>query len=43
MIRIRRRDARKIAKLARALALLDDHARTVRRPPRRGGRVSLYV
>jgi hypothetical protein len=43
MIRIRRRDTRKIAKLARALALLDEHARTARRPPRRTGRISLYV
>jgi len=43
MIRIRRRDARKIAKLARALAALDDHARTVRRVPKRAARISLYI
>jgi hypothetical protein len=43
MMRIRRRDARKVAKLARALAALDEHARTVRRTPKRAGRVSLYI
>jgi hypothetical protein len=41
MMRIRRREARKIAKLARALALLEDHARAPRPAPRRAGRASL--
>jgi hypothetical protein len=35
-----RRNARKIAKLARALASLDEHARTVRPAPKRVARVS---
>jgi hypothetical protein len=41
MIGIRRRDARKIAKLARVLAALDEHARVVRPAPKRAARVSL--
>jgi hypothetical protein len=36
-----RRNARKIAKLARALASLDEHARTVRPAPKRVARVSV--
>jgi hypothetical protein len=36
-----RRNARKVLKLARLLATLDDHARTVRPVPSRGGRMSL--
>jgi len=41
MVRSRRRDARTIAKLARALAALDAHARNARPAPRRTVRVSL--
>jgi hypothetical protein len=41
MTRLRRRNARKIAKLARALASLDAHARDARPTPRRVVRVSL--
>jgi hypothetical protein len=41
MLRIRRRNARKVAKLARALAALDEHAQLVRPAPRRGAKVSL--
>jgi hypothetical protein len=37
----RRRNARKIAKLARALASLDEQARTVRPAPKRVARASL--
>ena len=37
----RRRNARKIAKLARALASLDEHARAARPAPKRVARVSL--
>jgi hypothetical protein len=40
MIKIRHRDARKIAKLARALATLDDHSRTVRPARKRSARIS---
>jgi hypothetical protein len=39
--KIRRRNARKVAKLARALALLDEQARLARPAPRRPSRVSL--
>jgi hypothetical protein len=35
MMRIRRRNARKVAKLARALAVLGDEPRPVRKPRRR--------
>jgi hypothetical protein len=42
MSRLSRRNARKVAKLARALAALDEHARIVRpAPSRRVARVSL--
>jgi len=41
MHRLRRRNARKVAKLARALASLDAHAREARPAPRRIARVSL--
>jgi hypothetical protein len=37
----RRRNARKVAKLARAFATLDAHARDARPSPRRLSRVSL--
>jgi hypothetical protein len=40
-IRHRRQDSRKVAKLARALALLDAQAGTVRPAPRRAARISL--
>jgi hypothetical protein len=36
-----RKDARKVAKLARAFAALDRDAGTVRRAPKRGVRVSV--
>jgi hypothetical protein len=36
----RHRNARKITKLARALASLDEHARTVRPAPKRAARAS---
>jgi hypothetical protein len=36
-----RRTERKVLKLARLLATLDDHARTVRPVPRRAGRMSV--
>jgi hypothetical protein len=39
----RRREARKVVKLARALALLDEQACLVRPPPRRVSRLSLGV
>ena len=40
MTRNRRRNARKVAKLARVLAALDEHARTVRPAPKRTAKVS---
>jgi hypothetical protein len=40
MTRNRRRNARKVAKLARVLATLDEHARTVRPAPKRAAKVS---
>jgi hypothetical protein len=41
MLRLRRRESRKVAKLARVLASLDAQAATVRPAPRRVARVSL--
>jgi len=41
MLLFRRREARKIAKLARVLAALDEQARLGRRPPKRAARISL--
>jgi hypothetical protein len=41
VLKIRRKEARKVAKLARALASLDEQARTVRPAPRRATKVSL--
>jgi hypothetical protein len=41
MRRTRRREARKIAKLARALAALDEQARASRPEPRRRPRLTL--
>jgi hypothetical protein len=38
---MRRKNARKIAKLARALASLDDEARSVRPAPKRTAKLSL--
>jgi hypothetical protein len=38
--RRQRRDARKVAKLARALAALDDQARLARPSPRRTAKIS---
>jgi hypothetical protein len=43
MLGFRRSEARKIAKLARALALLDEQARLVRPAPRRVSKLSLGV
>jgi hypothetical protein len=43
MLGFRRRDARKVAKLARALASLDDRARLVRPARKRVTRLSLGV
>jgi hypothetical protein len=43
VIGIRRKEARKVAKLARALASLDDQARLVRPARKRAGRLSLGV
>jgi hypothetical protein len=40
MLRLRRKNARKVAKLARALASLDAQARTVRPAPKRVARIS---
>jgi hypothetical protein len=40
VLRIRRKEARKVAKLARALASLDEQARTVRPAPRRAAKAS---
>jgi hypothetical protein len=42
VVGFRRREARKVAKLARALAALDDQARLVR-PARKRNRLSLGV
>jgi hypothetical protein len=41
VFKIRRKNARKVAKLARALASLDEQARTVRPAPRRVAKISL--
>jgi hypothetical protein len=41
VLKIRRKNARKVAKLARALTLLDEQARTVRPAPKRVTKVSL--
>jgi hypothetical protein len=41
MLWIRSKDARKVAKLARAFAALDRDAGTVRRTPKRAARASL--
>jgi hypothetical protein len=41
MLRIRRRESRKVAKLARALATLDRQAEIVRPAPRRLAKLSL--
>jgi hypothetical protein len=41
MLVFHRRNGRKVLKLARLLASLDDHARTVRPEPRRASRASL--
>jgi len=41
VVKIRRRNARKVAKLARALAVLDEQARTVRPAPKRVTKLSL--
>ena len=41
MVKIRRKEARKVAKLARALAALDRQAATVRPEPRRLAKLSL--
>jgi hypothetical protein len=43
MLKRRRKHARKVAKLARALASLDAHARTVRPAPKRVSKLSLSV
>jgi hypothetical protein len=40
MLRFRRRETRKVMKLARALAALDDQARQARPAPKRAARVS---
>jgi hypothetical protein len=40
VLKTRRKNARKVAKLARALALLDEQARTVRPAPKRASKVS---
>jgi hypothetical protein len=40
VLRSRRKNARKIAKLARVLASLDEQARTVRPAPKRASRAS---
>jgi hypothetical protein len=40
VLKIRRKNARKVAKLARALASLDEQARTVRPAPKRASKVS---
>jgi hypothetical protein len=41
--RRRRRDARAIARLARALAALDEHARLTRPSPRRAPKISFHA
>jgi hypothetical protein len=41
MLRFRRADSRKVARLARLLASLDEQARTVRPAPRRTTRLSV--
>jgi hypothetical protein len=41
VLRIRRKNARKVAKLARVLASLDEQARTTRPAPRRCATVSI--
>jgi hypothetical protein len=41
MFRLRRRESRKVAKLARALALLDGQARSVRPAPKRALRMTV--
>jgi hypothetical protein len=41
VLKLRRKNARKIAKLARALATLDEQARSVRPTPKRVAKVSL--
>jgi hypothetical protein len=41
MLLFRRREARKVAKLARVLTALDEQARLTRRPAKRVARVSL--
>jgi hypothetical protein len=43
MLGFRRSEARKIAKLARALAALDEQARLVRPAPKRHARVSVGI
>jgi hypothetical protein len=43
MLRFRHRNARKVAKLARALAALDEQARLTRPAPKRMTRISLGV
>jgi hypothetical protein len=40
VLKIRRKEARKVAKLARALASLDEQARVVRPAPRRATKAS---
>jgi hypothetical protein len=41
VLKLRRKNARKIAKLARALASLDEQARIVRPAPKRAAKLSL--
>jgi hypothetical protein len=41
MAKLSRRNARKVAKLARAFAALDEHARAARPAPRRVARASV--
>jgi hypothetical protein len=43
MLHFRRREARKVVKLARALAVLDEQARLTRPAPKRVARISLGV
>jgi len=40
VLKLRRKNARKVAKLARALASLDEQARTVRPAPKRAAKAS---
>jgi hypothetical protein len=42
MLRLQRRESRKIAKLARALAALDEQAAAIRPAPKRATRLSLH-